>query len=197
MKLEKATRTYEMSARAEAAAATGERILDATVALFLEQPSDQIRLNEVAEKSGVTVQTVIRRFGGKEGLFAAAAERETNRVRDMRFSVTPGDVAGAVRNLVEHYEAYGDGAMRMLSEEERIPAIREVVVNGRVIHREWCEYAFGPYLPEDDAGRERRAAQLVAICDVYTWKLLRRDSNLSREDTELAITEMLVPFTKG
>lgn len=196
MKTDRTTRTYEMTARAEAAAATGERILDATVELFFEQPTDQIRLNEVAERAGVTVQTVIRRFGGKEGLFAAAAEREAGKVRDMRFAVTPGDVNAAVANLVEHYEQYGDGTIRMLAEEERYPAIRDVINNGRAVHREWCAYAFGPFLPDDTVVRERRIAQIVAICDVYTWKLLRRDSGLSREETELAITEMLAPFTK-
>jgi AcrR family transcriptional regulator len=196
MKNDRTTRTYEMGARAEAAAATGERILDATAELFFEQPTDQIRLNEVAERAGVTVQTVIRRFGGKEGLFAAAAEREAGKVRDMRFAVTPGDVNGAVANLVEHYEQYGDDTIRMLAEEERYPAIRDVINNGRAVHREWCMHAFGPSLPNDKTIRERRIAQLVAICDVYTWKLLRRDSGLGREDTELAITEMLAPFTK-
>jgi AcrR family transcriptional regulator len=196
MNIEKTSRTYEMGARAEAAAATAERILDVVVELFFEQPTDQIKLTEVAERAGVTVQTVIRRFGGKEGLFAAAAKREDARVRDMRFAVTPGDVNGAVANLVEHYEQYGDGTIRMLAEEERYPAIQEVINNGRAVHREWCAYAFGPFLPEDAVVRERRIAQLVAICDVYTWKLLRRDSGLSRDDIEMAITEMLAPFTK-
>lgn len=186
-----------MGARAEAAAATAERILDATVEVFWEQPSDQIRLKEVARRAGVTVQTVIRRFGGKEGLFAAAAAREAGRVRDMRFAVTPGNVSEAVSNLVEHYEEYGDGAMRMLSEEERIPAIKTIVDHGRAVHREWCIHAFGPFLSGlAAADHDRRIAQIVAICDVYTWKLLRRDSGLSRDDTELALVEMLAPFTK-
>jgi hypothetical protein len=34
-------------------------------------------------------------------------------------------------------------------------------------------------------------AQLVAVCDVYTWRLLRRQSGLSRRQTELALTELL------
>jgi AcrR family transcriptional regulator len=54
-----------MSARAEAAEATGERILDAALELFGERPTDQIPLDEVASRAGVSVQTVIRRFGGK------------------------------------------------------------------------------------------------------------------------------------
>jgi hypothetical protein len=42
--------------------------------------------------------------------------------------------------------------------------------------------------------RERRLAQLVAVCDVYTWKLLRLDAGLSRRQTQLAIHELLGPL---
>jgi hypothetical protein len=45
--------------------------------------------------------------------------------------------------------------------------------------------------------RERRLAQFVAICDVYTWKLLRRDAGLSRRQTELAVTELLNPLLEA
>ena len=186
-----------MGARAEAAAATGERILDATVELFWEQPSDQIRLDEVANRAGVTVQTVIRRFGGKDGLFEAVTNREAGRVRESRFTVEPGDVTGAVSNLVAHYEEYGDLVMRMLAEEDRIPALKAIVEHGRTVHREWCEFAFQPFLAAlSGTERERRLGQTVAICDVYPWKLRRRDSSLSREQTELALLEMLAPFVK-
>ena len=41
-------RPYRMQARAQAAAATGERILDAAVAVFWQRPVDEIPLEEVA-----------------------------------------------------------------------------------------------------------------------------------------------------
>lgn len=193
----RAPRQYRMSARAEAAAATAERILDATTELFWEHPTDQIRLDEVANRAGVTVQTVLRRFGSKEGLFEAAATRERERVREARATVTPGDVPGAVANLVEHYELLGDRVLRMIAEEQNVPAIAQVVQEGRQLHRDWCRTAFAPSLAGlTGAARQRRLAQLVAVCDVQTWKLLRRDSGLSRTQTELAITELLAPFTK-
>jgi hypothetical protein len=37
-------------------------------------------------------------------------------------------------------------------------------------------------------------AQLVAVCDVYMWKLLRLQAGLSREQTALAIRELLLPL---
>ena len=192
------TRNYEMKTRAEAAAATGERILDAAVAVFWELPTSQISLDEVARCAGVSVQTVIRRFGGKDGLLAAAAERESGKVRRQRDEAPVGDAAGAVHVLVEHYEAVGDRVLKMLAEEERVPRLSEIADHGRALHRDWCARVFAPDLVgRAGTDRQRRLAQFVAVCDVYTWKLLRRDAGLSRRQTELALVELLNPMLKG
>ena len=190
-----ARRPYRMVARAESAAATGERILDAAVQVFWELPGDQLSLEEVARRAGVTVQTVIRRFGGRDGLLAAAGEREAERVSRQREQAPVGDVAGAVRVLVDHYEELGERVLKMLSEEERVPGLREIADRGRALHRQWCARVFAPALGRrSGVERERRLAQLVAVCDVYTWKLLRLDCGLSRRQTELALVELLVPM---
>jgi len=186
-----------MSARAEAAEATGERILDAALELFWERPTDQIPLDEVASRAGVSVQTVIRRFGGKEGLLAAAVDREASRVSGQRDQAPTGDVAGAVKMLVDHYEELGDRVLRLLGEEDRIPGLREIADRGRVYHRQWCARVFAEALVGlKSTDRKRRLAQVVAICDVYMWKLLHRDAGLSRDQTELALIELLTPLTK-
>ena len=188
-------RPYRMIARAESAAATGERILDAAVQVFWELPGDQLSLEEVARRAGVTVQTVIRRFGGRDGLLAAAGEREAERVSRQREQATVGDVAGAVRVLVDHYEELGERVLKMLSEEERVPGLRDIADRGRALHRQWCARVFAPALARrSSVERDRRLAQLVAVCDVYTWKLLRLDCGLSRRQTELALIELLVPM---
>lgn len=186
-----------MSARAEAAEATGERILNAALELFWERPTDQIPLDDVASRAGVSVQTVLRRFGSKEGLLAAASDREASRVSTQRDQAPTGDVAGAVTVLVDHYEELGDRVLRLLGEEDRIPGLREIGDRGRVYHRQWCSRVFSEVLVRlDPRNRKRRLAQLVAICDVYMWKLLRRDAGLSRDQTELALIELLAPLTK-
>jgi len=188
-------RPYRMVARAEAAAITAQRILDSAVEVFWELPTDQISLDEIARRAGVTVQTVIRRFGGRDGLLAAAVERESEKVRRQRDEAVPGDPAGAVRVLIEHYEAIGDRVLKMLAEEERIPALKAIVDRGRALHRAWCARVFAPPLARlRGVERERRLAQFVALCDVYTWKLLRRDAGLSRRYTELAVIELLNPL---
>lgn len=185
-----------MVARAASAEATGERILDAAVEVFWEQPTDQVSLDEVAGRAGVSVQTVIRRFGGRDGLFRAAAEHDAKSVRDQRGGVRPGDVAGAVEALLVHYDDYGDRVLRLLADEHKMPVLGDIADEGRRFHREWCSRVFAPFLTGlDGVARDRRLAQLVAICDVYTWKLLRRDAGLSRRQTGLAMVELLQPLT--
>lgn len=186
-----------MTARADAAAATGERILDACIALFWERLSDQMTLEEIATRSGVTVQTVLRRFGSKEGVFTAAVEKEQARVAAQRGTVPVGDLPRIVEVLIDHYEEMGAFALRLLAEEGRNSVIDKIVEQGRVLHWEWCQTVFAPYLanltPDE---HRRRLAQLVTVCDVYSWKLLHHDAGLSRNEIELALQELLAPLTK-
>jgi AcrR family transcriptional regulator len=186
-----------MGARAEAARLTGERIIDALVSLYLEQPLDQIRLADVAERAGVTVQTVIRRFESKTGLLVAAVQHVGEHISTQRGAAVAGDLAGAVANLLDHYEEIGDLSLKLLAEEPALPGIGSITEDGRRHHREWCAAVFAPTVDGlTGVARRRRLAQFVAICDVYTWKLLRRDAGLSRAQTELALIEMLSPLTK-
>ena len=185
-------RPYRMGARAEAAKETRRRILDAVISLHMERYYDQISLNDVAERAGVTVQTVLRRFGSKDGLIEAASEEARGRVVSQRGEAPVGDIAGAVENLVDHYEEWGESALRLLAQEDRVPAFRKATDAGRALHYEWVERTFAPMLAEREGEERRRLlAQLIGVCDVYLWKILSRDLGLSREQTELALTEMI------
>lgn len=181
-----------MGARAEAAEETRVRILDAVIGLHMERYHDQVSLEDVAGRAGVTVQTVLRRFGNKERLIEAASEEVRGRVASQRNEAPVGDVAGAVGNLVDHYEEWGEGVLRLLAQEERVPAFRKATDAGRVLHHEWVERTFAPLLAtREGEARRRLLAQLVAVCDVYVWKILSRDLGLSRGQTELALGEMI------
>jgi AcrR family transcriptional regulator len=148
----------------------------------------------VAARAGVTVQTVIRRYGGKEGLLAAAADRAMSLTEAQR-AVPGGDVGAAVDVLLAHYEQAGPGVLRLLAEEHSSSVLAEYAERGRGLHRDWCRTVFSPFLVGLDATtRRRRFAQLVAVCDVYTWKLLRQDAGLSRPQTRIAVLELLEPL---
>lgn len=168
-------RAYRQTARAQMAEETARRILDAFAARLMSGWFDEIRLEDVAAEAGVTVQTVIRRFGGKDGLLDAATERLSDDIRARR-RVAAGDLAAAVHALAEDYEQAGDLVMRILAQEDRYPAIRRMTDEGRRSHRAWVEAVFAPGLaglPADAA--QRRTDALVAATDIYIWKLLRRD----------------------
>lgn len=182
-----------MGSRAEAAEETRTRILDAVIGLHMERYYDQVSLEDVAGRAGVTVQTVLRRFGSKERLIDAASEVVRGRVASQRSEAPVGDVAGAVENLVDHYEEWGESVLRLLAQEDRVPAFRKATDAGRALHQDWVERTFAPFLAEH-AGEARRRllAELVAVCDVYFWKILRMDLGLDREQTALALRETIL-----
>ena len=185
-------RPYRMVARADAARATATRILEVALELFTDKPYEDVSLEEVAERAEVTKRTVLRRFGSKDDLFVRAMEhggREEMRRRD---AAPVGDIAGAVANVIESYEHWGANRLRLLAQEDRIPIVAENVEIGRRYHYAWVEHTFAQLLdPLRGTARKRRVAALVALTDVYTWKLLRRDLGLSRADTERTLSELI------
>jgi AcrR family transcriptional regulator len=175
MNIESPRRTYRQSARAKAAEATGERILDAFARRLAETWFDEIKLDEVAADAGVTVQTVLRRFGSKEGLLSAVHERLGTEIRRRR-EVAPGDAAAAVAALVADYEQVGELVMRSLAQEDRYPAMKAMTDIGRARHREWMGAAFDPWLRSMAPDEQRQALDgLVVAGDIYVWKLVRKD----------------------
>jgi AcrR family transcriptional regulator len=191
-------REYRMSARADSAELTRERIVDAMLARFATAPYERIRLDDIAADAGVTVQTVIRRFGGKPGLMTTVVERELGRIAAAREEAsgaapTPADIIAA---LVQHYERYGDLILKTYSEAPLVPGLPELAARGREYHVDWCQRAFGDVLDPalDGVTRRRRLAQIVAICDATTWRILRADGALTPTETERALLELLTPL---
>ena len=191
-------RPYRQRARADAAAEKTARIVAAAEELFAERLYDQVSLADVARRAGVGLQTLIRRFATKEELVRGVTGIVRDRIDEQRGQAPVGDVTGAVANLVEHYEEVGDMVVRLLAQEERVPPFAEATRLGRTLHREWVQRVFAPMLaPLPRGERDLRLAQFVALCDVYTWKLLRRDQRLSRARTERALAEMIDALLDG
>ncbi len=98
-----------------------------------------------------------------------------------------------VRDRLTGRFLYTEQLERRLAQEERVPAFRSVTDAGRALHYQWVERVFAPLLAERVGNaRQRLLAELIAVCDVYFWKLLRRDLGLSREQTELALKETIL-----
>ena len=135
-----------MSARAEAAAATGERLLEAAWKHFGTLAYEEVRLREIAADAGVTEQTLLARFHSKDALLAAAYRWWGRREISRRDTAPVGRFPEAVTNVFDHYEAHGTAILRMLSQEDRIPAVREMTDRGRDYHRDWVSRVFQPVL---------------------------------------------------
>ncbi|WP_051355339.1 TetR/AcrR family transcriptional regulator [Mesorhizobium erdmanii] len=191
-------RRYRQTSRAEAAEETARQILAAFSESMRGKWFDEVTLEDVAGRAGVNVRTVIRRFGGKDGLLEAfvddfiptvAVDRET----------PPGDVAAAIDRLFHIYETWGDSVIRNLAEEPRHPALKRLLDLGRGRHRAITAATYAPWLerlPPPD--RMRTLDALVAATDVYVWKLARRDMGRSRgEATQIMLTLVRAVLTQA
>jgi AcrR family transcriptional regulator len=183
-----------MTARADGAAATRERLLTAAWEHFAKRPYEDVRLSEIADDAEVTAQTLHTQCGSKEQLFATVALRWGLQETARRDEAPVGQVREAIKILFDSYEANGKTVLRMLSEEERIPAVRRITDAGRAYHRDWAARTFQPLLRGlRGRARERRLTAIVIATDLLVWKLLRHDMQLDRPTAEQIVIEMVDP----
>jgi AcrR family transcriptional regulator len=181
-----------MRSRAEAAAATGERLLAAAWRHFATRPYEEVMLREIAAEARVTAQTLHARFGSKEQLFTAAYRWFGVQEVSERPAAPTADVPAAIAQLYDRYEQHGQAILRMLSQEERIPAIRQMTGAGRAYHRHWARTTFKPLMRGlRGAARERRLIAITVATDLLVWKLLRIDMNLDRKEAERIVVDLV------
>ncbi|HKD73939.1 MAG TPA: TetR/AcrR family transcriptional regulator [Ktedonobacterales bacterium] len=180
-----------MRARADSAAATRQRILDAATALLKAHLRSDIHLDDVAAAANVSVQTIMRIFGSRAALLDGAFQGLVRYIGEQRDRAAPGDIGGAIAGLFDHYEEVGDIVIRNLTQEDD-PAVQPGLRFGRTLHRQWVERHFGTQIMQREAeARDQVIDALVCACDVYTWKLLRRDMGRPRNEAERTMTFMV------
>jgi AcrR family transcriptional regulator len=184
-------RHYRQIARAEAAGDTARRIAVAFAECIHERWIEDVTLEDVAARAGVTVRTVIRRFGSKEGLLARHSDYLAAQVRaDM--NITPGDFEGALDRGLTFYERIGDGIIRNLAQEKRHPALKPMLDRGRSELRDILSAFYAPWLdPLPVKERQRVLDQLVVATDIYTWQILRRDAGRSLKETRAVMLALI------
>lgn len=185
-------RSYRKTARAEAESENHDAILNAAFEAFSANPFDRVTLPQIARRSGVTVQTIIRRFGSKEGLFEEVARREGARILAERDVPEGVSLSVAIESLLRHYERDGDTIARFVAQEHLFEPIRQVVERGRKTHRDWierhCRYLLDGH---EGAARERLVYAATVATDLSTWKLLRRDLGLEPAQVAAVMSELL------
>jgi AcrR family transcriptional regulator len=191
----KSSRVYEMRARAEQTEQTRRRILDATVAVAAEKPILAVALPDIAKRAGVSVQTVLRQFGSRDGLFDATEVYVRSEVV-AELEAPPGDLDAIIEVLMAHYELRGDDVLMFLGQERWEPRAAEITDEGRRMHLVWVRKVFAPFLPDDADEREAVIDLLMVATDVYTWKILRRDRGLGIEETARRVRRMIAHIEK-
>lgn len=185
------TRRYVMTARAAKATGTRDRIRLAAMQLYGERTLDGFTLDEVASRAGTTVQTVLRAFGSKEKLVYAAINELAAAGTPLR-PTPPGDIAAGVHALFDLYELAGDLVIRRLADEDRHPALKPDLDQGRENHRDAVRTMFAPQLAAvSEPARTQLLHALIAATDVYVWKLLRRDHKLGRAAAEAIVCHLI------
>lgn len=180
MKVER--RPYRMTKRADQAAETQRRILEGALSLFAERLVGEITLESIAERAEVSVQTVIRKYGSRDGVIRAIAlfiESSATTTRP-----TAGDVSELVSGLVAEYEAFGPVVLRALAQEDDVPFLAPLLQRGREEHQEWIKETFATALRKKRGrSRDNLMCALVVSLDIYAWKILRLDNKLDRKRT--------------
>ena len=190
-------RAYNQTARAEAAEATAARIVEVFHEFMQAEWYDDISLERIAKTAGVTVPTVLRRFGSKEGLLAAVRDKMEREI-DERRVVPSGDIVAIVDGIVNDYEAAGDMILRVLALEERLPVLKELADYGRKQHREWLQLSFSPQLAgKTPAEVEWLLDGLMGAVDLYVWKVLRKDRGRSPPETARIMRSLVKGILDG
>jgi AcrR family transcriptional regulator len=178
------TRAYAMTTRAASAAETRQRILRATFDLSSERLTLEIGLGDVALRSGVSIQTILRHFGSRDALFDALWEFAREEVVEERMAPV-GDVRAAVAVIFDHYERRGAWVRMLLRREDIDERARFAAEQGRRVHRAWAEATFAPQLEECPTQEREALVDLIVVAtDIYTWTLLRHDRRLDRDVAE-------------
>jgi AcrR family transcriptional regulator len=185
-------RPYKQDARAESTQRTREALLDAADEELYKDHWRQASLESLARRAGVTKQTLLRHFGSKDGLLVQALGRGAVEVFNQRFSAPSADIGGAVENLLDHYQVWGERSLRIGAWQRGPATLAKLSQLARQVHYNWVEQAFGRWLePLEEQTRQRRRAALIALCDVHTWWLLSHDLGLSHTEMQATLTEAI------
>ena len=178
-------RKYDMTQRTNRAQKTKERIVKSTEVLLANSLLAEVTLPAIAKGAGVTVQTVMRQMGSRDGCLAAVAKLVYERIDSQRGDTKPGNLESAISTLMDHYEAESALILNLLEQANKGETFAKTAADrGQIYHRKWVEHCFGPLLKE--AQRENIDA-LVAATDIYIYKLLRLEMGRSIKATKAVI----------
>ena len=181
-------RRYRQSARAEKAAATRERIVEAAVGLHATVGPANTSLSAVAKRAGVSRPTLYAHFPDEASLFQACTMHWMSQdpPPDPAAWSTIDDprerVATALKDLYSHYlrnERMLENVFRDMYLVESMRAF-----NVPLVERSFAQMTEVLSSAFDDEPRlaVRRKAMVSLAVAFHTWRVLVKERELSRED---------------
>jgi AcrR family transcriptional regulator len=183
-------RPYKQVARAQARRRTRTALLKVAIEEFTTGRWEKLSLRELADRALVTKQTLLCHFGSKDELLTQALAHTAAETYRPRWSAVPGDVEGAVENVLDHYAEWGERSLRVGAWlQSGPPVLANISRMACEMHHEWVEDTFAPQL-ERRYGDEyvRCRAALITLCGVHTWWLLSHDLELERAAVRSMLT---------
>jgi AcrR family transcriptional regulator len=192
------TRRYRQQKRAETAAETRRRIVEAAVELHMSRGPASTTIRAIAERAGVQRLTVYRHFPSEEDIFRACVTHgwEQAPPPDPEQWAGIGNPEQRLRKglaeLYAYYGMVGDALLVVMADFPRVPALAALnapyfakwTTMRDVLARGWQR-----------RGRRRRLllAALEHALDLHTWHSLVRGRGLSDEDA----IELLVGLVRA
>jgi len=174
-------RGYRSELREQQAAATGERILDATTRVIARGLAE-VTVPAVAREAGVSVPTVYRHFGTKRDLLAALQPHLQRRVGIDRIAQPESieGLRGTLESLIGAMDGIDDVARAALAspageEVRRIHAPNRFRLGRTIVD------GIAPQLPEAD--RDRVARVLLVLTSSAALRMWRDQLGRSVEQT--------------
>jgi AcrR family transcriptional regulator len=188
------TRPYESPTRKEHAELTRRAIIEALIALLVDEHPATISIPAVAKRANVSVRTVYHHFPTKEALFDELLDT-TNRPEyrpELNEATTPKELAQTIPDAYRYLERNADlfHAVRVSEVGSRIKG----VLDQRNIDR--IEKALQPLKTDlDDEAFRRLCAIVGAIASSDTYRNLTVRYGLDRDDAAAVTTWAVTTLT--
>jgi AcrR family transcriptional regulator len=175
-------RPYRQAARAESQRRTRTALLNVAIEEFTRGRWEKTSLQELAARAQVTKQALLCHFGSKDGLLTQALTSTAAKMYMQRCNAVPGDIEGAVENVLDHHEEWGERSLRAGAWlQNGPPVLADISRMARQMHDEWVEHSFGPQLRRRHGHEHVRCrAALITLCGVRTWWFLSHDLGFER-----------------
>lgn len=165
-------RRYRQGRRAEAAAATQRRIVEATIAVHDEQGISATSVRDIAQRAGVAPSTVLHHFPQMDDLIRACGELSEQLLPMPSEAVLEGAsgafdrVSRMAQAMFEWWEGMGPGFDHLRIDRRRIPEVDAWMADVARRHRALAAGALGE-------GDGRRVDLLAALTSADAWTALR------------------------